>query len=256
MVDDRALRPVERTDEILPFRKIDARLAADRRIHLSDERRRHGDPGNAAKVRGGDETGDVGGRAAPDRHERASTLEAYFAPQPGAHAERLRLLAGGNGMQRSIEQRRVEPPDALVDDDLDLLGNEVAQPRVRTSLDEQPRSREHDAVRVFRPPVRGRVVQRPALFVEAAKLALALGERPPLGATRSPPRLLDVHLHQHREGLLAQLRRGRFETIAPPPREITAGGAESSASRASCSSMARNSTSPRVAKIVEIGAAA
>ena len=60
----------------LPFRKIDACLAADRRIHLSDERRRHGDPGNAAEVRGGHEARDVGRRTTPDRHERASTLEA------------------------------------------------------------------------------------------------------------------------------------------------------------------------------------
>ena len=58
-VDDGARGPVEGADAVLPGRRVETRLAADRRVHLTDERRRHGYPGHAAQVGRGDEPGDV-----------------------------------------------------------------------------------------------------------------------------------------------------------------------------------------------------
>ena len=73
-VDDGARGPVERADEVLRRRQVDAGLAADRRVHLTHERRRHGDPREAAQVRGGREAGDVGGTAAAERDERSPAV--------------------------------------------------------------------------------------------------------------------------------------------------------------------------------------
>ena len=42
--------PVEGPDEVLALRDVDRRLAADAGVDLADERRRHGDPRDAAKV--------------------------------------------------------------------------------------------------------------------------------------------------------------------------------------------------------------
>ena len=81
-VDHDARRPVERADEVLALGEVDRRLAADRRVDLADERRRHGDPRHAAQVRRGGEAGDVGRAAAAERDERAVAVEPQLAPEP------------------------------------------------------------------------------------------------------------------------------------------------------------------------------
>ena len=49
-VDHRPRRPVEGADDVLRARQVDRRLAADRRVDLADERRRHRDPVDPAEV--------------------------------------------------------------------------------------------------------------------------------------------------------------------------------------------------------------
>ena len=84
LVDDDARRPVERADEVLALGHVDRRLAADRRVDLADERRRHGDPRHAAQVGRRREARDVGRAAAAERDERAAAVEPQLAPEPRA----------------------------------------------------------------------------------------------------------------------------------------------------------------------------
>ena len=92
--------PVERTDEVLPLRDVDRRLAADARIDLADERRRHGDPRDAAQVERRGETGGVGQRAAAERDHGAGAVEASAptrdAPRPAAAWPPRRAAARGS----------------------------------------------------------------------------------------------------------------------------------------------------------------
>ena len=78
-VDDDRGRRMERADEVLALGQVDPGLAADRRVDLGDERRRHLDERDAAQPARGEEAGGVAERAAPDRHERLAALGA----QPG-----------------------------------------------------------------------------------------------------------------------------------------------------------------------------
>src|SRR5256885_13017373 len=55
--------------------KIDAGLAADRRVDLPHSGRRHRHPRDAAEVRRGDVAREVGGRAAAERDDRAAPVE-------------------------------------------------------------------------------------------------------------------------------------------------------------------------------------
>ena len=69
-VDHDRLREMERARQVLADRQVDPGLAADRRVHLADERRRHRDPRDAAQVGGRDEASEVGGRPAAEGDER------------------------------------------------------------------------------------------------------------------------------------------------------------------------------------------
>ena len=91
-IDDRADRPVERADEVLALRQVDARLAADRRVDLRDEARRHRDPRHAAEIRRGREACGVRRAAAAERDDGARTVESQVLPEPVDRGERLRLL--------------------------------------------------------------------------------------------------------------------------------------------------------------------
>ena len=175
MIDDGALGPVEGADEVLALRKVDARLAADGRVHLAHERRRHGHPRDAAEVRGGDEATDVRHRPPADGDERACTLQAQRLPQSRADLERLRRLAGRHRVDRSVERRWMEPAHPLVDDDLDLLWDEVPETPVNASLDEDSRGRQDDVVGIACARVRRVLVQSEGVARTA-------------GGTRSPAR--------------------------------------------------------------------
>jgi len=73
---------VKRAGEVLALRQVDRRLAADRGVHLSDERGRHGDPCDTTEVRRRDEAADVGRAAAAEGNDGAVAVEAQLAPQP------------------------------------------------------------------------------------------------------------------------------------------------------------------------------
>ena len=86
-----------------------AGLAADRRVDLADERRRHRGPRHAAQVGRGGEAGDVGRAAAAERDERPVAVEPQLAPQPPQDADRLRLLA-----RRQLVRRREPVAERLL----------------------------------------------------------------------------------------------------------------------------------------------
>ena len=111
-VDDGARRPVERADEVLALGQVDGRLAADRRVDLADQRRRHRHPWDAAEVRGS------GRAAAAEGDERPATIEPDLPPEALRGRDRLRLLAGRHRQYRRIDGRRVELEQAFVRDEL------------------------------------------------------------------------------------------------------------------------------------------
>ena len=92
-----AARLVERADQVLAARVIDAGLAADRGIDLREQRRRHLHEVDAALVAGGREPGHVADHAAAERDH------AGVAVQPSARPARRRR---GRGTRASCAARR------------------------------------------------------------------------------------------------------------------------------------------------------
>ena len=77
-IRDHAQRLVEGAHEVLATRVIDARLAADGRIHLGEQGRRHLDEIDAALIDRRGEAGDVADDAAAKRHHDAVPAEAVI----------------------------------------------------------------------------------------------------------------------------------------------------------------------------------
>jgi len=67
---------IEGADEVLAFGEVDAGLAADGAINLSDERGGDVDEGDAAQVAGGDKAGDVADHSAADGDEKGAAVGA------------------------------------------------------------------------------------------------------------------------------------------------------------------------------------
>ena len=67
---DHGVRLIERADQVLAERVVDADLAADRAVHLREQRRRHVHERDAAQVGRGGEPGHVADDAAAERDER------------------------------------------------------------------------------------------------------------------------------------------------------------------------------------------
>ena len=65
---------VKGADQVLAERVVDADLAADRAVHLREQRRRHVGEGDAAKEGGGREPGGVADDAAAHGHDRAAAV--------------------------------------------------------------------------------------------------------------------------------------------------------------------------------------
>ena len=65
-VGEYELRRIKRTDEILPFWKIDARFAADGAVHLRNERRGHVYELYSAQISRGRKTSDIADNASPN----------------------------------------------------------------------------------------------------------------------------------------------------------------------------------------------
>ncbi len=95
-------RLVERAQQVLALREVDAGLAADGRVDLGDERRRHTDPGHAPEVRRGQEPRRVAERPAADRDQRVAPLDA----QAG---ELARRLADDRELLRRLARRAASP---------------------------------------------------------------------------------------------------------------------------------------------------
>ena len=116
-IDDHGRRLMERTQEVLALREVDAGLATDRRVDLGDERRRDLDDPDAAQVDRGKEAGRIAERPAADRDQRLGAFDP----------ERGELPRG--------DLDHVEPfgPFALGKEDLDDLAAALTQV-VRQSL--------------------------------------------------------------------------------------------------------------------------
>ena len=83
---------MERADEILAARRVDAGLAADRGVDHREQRRRHLHDWDAAHVRRGDESGQVANDAAAERDDRRVAPEAGFEELVGEARPRLARL--------------------------------------------------------------------------------------------------------------------------------------------------------------------
>ena len=91
-IDDDGERLVERADQVLAERMVDADLAADRAVDLRQQRRRHLDDRDAAQVGGRGEAGDVADHAAADRDDGGGAVGAGPDQRVVDAADRLQLF--------------------------------------------------------------------------------------------------------------------------------------------------------------------
>ena len=103
------LRRVESADQVLPFRQIHAGLAADGAIDLSDERGRHVHQSDAAKIAGGNESGDVADDASARSHEQRAAVGARANQLPAEALHAWRCSWRVSRSSKMIVRRR---PDA------------------------------------------------------------------------------------------------------------------------------------------------
>ena len=92
-VDDHQLRLLERADQILALRQIDARLAAHAGVHHRQQAGGNLHEGHAAQIAGRGEAGHVAHHAAAQRDHRAAPV------QPGRHEV---VIQAGHGPQRLV----------------------------------------------------------------------------------------------------------------------------------------------------------
>ena len=105
-------RLMERADHVLRARMVHGRLAADRRVDLREQRRRHLHEIDAALVARGHVTGEVADDAAAERDEAAVAMEARVdeAIDDGREG-RQRLVPLAVGKDHGIDARgRAKPP--------------------------------------------------------------------------------------------------------------------------------------------------
>ncbi len=101
------LRLIEDADEVLAVRRVDAGLAADRRIHLRQERSRHLHEIHAAPHDTGHEAGKIADDTAAERHDRIAAL------QPGRQhgiGDRFQRAEGFGFLARRNNHRRYIDP--------------------------------------------------------------------------------------------------------------------------------------------------
>ena len=92
-IDDDAGRPVKCADEVLARGEVDGGLATDRRVHLADERRRHGHPVDAAQEGRRRKARRVGRAASSERDECAAPRQRQLVPELRDRIDGLRRLA-------------------------------------------------------------------------------------------------------------------------------------------------------------------
>ena len=200
---------MERAYEILPLRKIDPHLPADRSVHLPDERRRHRDPVDPAHVRGGNEADDVRRRAATERDECRTAVELERSPE---------TLRFGCGLRTGDQAGRdiVELGDASIRD-------ERVSTRFIVRREADTRGGQEHAVEVTRTRI-GCFVERQALVVERSE-RLRVASKRPSGSGHAIPGLVGFDLDVHAQGELGEQRtralRGQGATAELDDRERT-----------------------------------
>jgi hypothetical protein len=109
-------RLVEGADHVLAQRMVDAGLAADRRVHLGQQRGGHLDEVDAPLVDGRRETGHVADHAAAQRHEDCAAVEAMFEQRIEDRVQRppvlVRLAVGQRHLDDAVGvrlERRAQP---------------------------------------------------------------------------------------------------------------------------------------------------
>src|SRR5918996_3355617 len=211
-VDDDPGRPVERPHEVFPALDVDRRLAPDRRVHLRDQSRRDGNPGDAAQEGGGDEAGEVARRAASEHHERLASLEPQGSPQSLRLRSGLRALARQHLVrpfeplpERGPHEVAVELVDARIDHELDVavVRNEPAEAVAGSRPDVDACCSQDRVLQIARVRIRDAFVQRRALLVEGPELRRVARERPHAGM-HAPPSFLRGGLEQDCERMLAE----------------------------------------------------
>src|SRR5919106_90060 len=167
-VDDHLRRPVECARQVLATLDVDRRLAADRRVHLTDEGRRDRDPVDAAEEGRRDEAGEIARGAASERDDRLTSLEPQRRPQSLCLRGRLRALARRDRVRGSepLAERcphhvAVQGVDARVHDESDapLARHEPRQALARALPDVHAGRSEDRAVQIARVRVRHAFVQ-------------------------------------------------------------------------------------------------
>ena len=199
---------------LLRMDTIDRRLASDRGVHLTDERRRHGDPVDPPQIGRGREAGDVGRAAAAESDERAAALQSQRMPESLERLDGLCLLSRRQLVartrprsERKLDVHAVDPGDPRVADDLDrpLAGNELAETLERTGLAVDTARSEDGTIDIPRSCIRGVVVERLPLLVQRPEGRLVLGQRP-VAAADAAPGLLGIDLDEDRHGAISERR--------------------------------------------------
>ena len=120
-----SLRLVEGADQILAERMVHAHLAADRAVHLRQQRRRHVRHADPTQVGGRREPGGVADDAAADRDDAGAAVRLAVDERvvdAAGGLQRLGLLAVGDEdalepRQRARDRRAVQPPHGGAADD-------------------------------------------------------------------------------------------------------------------------------------------
>ena len=169
-VDHRPHRPVEGTDEVLPLREVDRGLAADRRVDLADERRRHRDPATPRRYVAATKPAASVVQPPPSATSVPAAVEPELAPEPLDASTRLRLLALRQLVRRGQPARRARPARRrrrsrrrarrLTSATWPSPGTSSPRRSSEPALDVDAAGREHDIVDVARARVGDLLVQR------------------------------------------------------------------------------------------------
>ena len=145
---------MKRADQVLAVRVVDAGLAADRRVHLGEERGRHLHERQAAEQRRRREACEVAHHTAAEGDDGRPALDPRVEEavvEHGEPGEVLVLLAVGDHhddrRKTRVAERRdgrlaVEGPDALARDER-AAALEPRRGEARAELREQPRADQH-----------------------------------------------------------------------------------------------------------------
>ncbi len=142
------MRLIERADQIFALRVVDADFAADRAVHLRQQRCRHMHEGDAAQVGGRGEAGHVADDAAAEGDERRRAVGLRDDERVVDARDGLEVLVAlavrheyrlGGGSARAVQRLRelwsVQPPDQRARDDEAPLRRVNIVERARKTLE-------------------------------------------------------------------------------------------------------------------------